>query len=156
MLGKLVQIYVSFFIISQRADLFLQILATLAFFFFLSLLTSELSLFHLKEALYKLYGFPLAYSNHLHHYPCTQRWLSKITVTCTQALPYHATNQTNVRVTQWLIAGTYWTKGIFTFLGEQSQQSFHRAYQNSAQFKIDKLFISGILHLIFQTTVDHW
>ena len=51
----------------------------------------------------------------------------------------------------------HWTKGGFTSeWTEQDHTRFHQTTQNSAQFKIDKLFISGILHLLFQTTVDHW
>lgn len=126
-------------------------------FFKISLLTSELSLFHLKEALYKLYSFPLAYSNRLHHYPCTWRWLSKIRVTCTQTLPYHDSQSdkcNDYSVThRWGILD----QGNIHILGgtEWDSRSFHHSFQKSAQFKIDKLFISGILHLLFQTTVGH-
>lgn len=129
MLRKLVQIYVSFFIISQRADLFLQIFNNLSVFFFLSLLTSELSLFHLKGSLSKLYSFLLAYSNHLHHYPCTWRWLSKLRVTCTQALPYPDTQSDKCNgysvSNRWglldrrnihILGGTEWDSKVFIVL----------------------------------------
>ena len=56
------------------------------FFFFLSLLSQELSPFHLKKA---HYGFSLAYLNWQHHYFCSlEPLLSKINVTWTQALRY--------------------------------------------------------------------
>ena len=37
---------------------------------------------------------------------------------------------------------------------EQDGTRFHHAAQNSTQFKIYKLFISGIFHLLFWTDID--
>ena len=70
------------------------------YFFFLSLLSQELSHFHLKKA---HYGFSLAYLNWQHHYFCSlQQLLSKINVTWTQALRYcdsQSDNRGNHQVT---------------------------------------------------------
>ena len=81
---KLARILFSSLTISWIEDLFLpQTLATSAYNIFLSLLSQELSIFHLKEA---LYGFSLACPNCQHHYSCTlAALLSKIRTIWTQA-----------------------------------------------------------------------
>ena len=100
MTAKLVWISTSFFTVS-RIGFFLTVdLSNLSiWFFFLPLLSGELSPLHLKEA---LYGFSWAYLNCQRHYSCALGpYLSKIRVTWTQALQCVDSWFDNQMATKW-------------------------------------------------------